>query len=250
MTGNDDLTEDRLLGGRVRLFQPETGYRVAIDAVFLAAAVHAKPGESVLDVGAGVGAAALCLAVRIGGVLVTGMDADHPLVRLAARNADVNRVADRVRFFAGDLMSPPVRLSPASFDHVMANPPFVIEGTGTPSPDLGKAAATVEQGARLADWLRFCLRMVRPMGTVTLIHRADRLDAVLHELYGRLGEIVVVPLWPGGSGAKPAKRVIISGRRGSAAPLRLLPGVVLHQADGRFTAEAERVLRHGEAVAF
>lgn len=244
----DAPTEDRLLGGRVRLAQPATGYRVGIDAVLLAAAIPAVSGDKVLDVGTGAGAAALCLAVRVAGVTVTGIDRDRELVRLAADNARATGVGDRVRFFAGDLRQPPMRLAPASFDHVMANPPFVAAGTGTEPPERGKAAATIEDGARLDDWLRFCVMMAAAKGTVTLIHRADRLDAVLAAVAGRLGGVVVFPLWPGGEGRKAAKRVLVRAQKGSRAPLRLMPGLVLHAADGRFTAEAEAVLREAGAL--
>jgi len=245
---NDELTEDRLLGGRVRLSQPTTGYRAGIDPVFLAAAVPAKAGERVLDVGAGAGAAALCLAARVANTSVSGVEADRALVRLANANAGATGIGDRVQFFAGDLLTPPVRLAPASFDHVMANPPFMPEGACRASPDPGKAAATVEHRAGLGDWLRFCLLMAAPTGTVTLIHRADRLDALLEAIAGRLGGVVVFPLWPGGEGRKAAKRVIVTGRRGSRAPLSLVPGLVLHQPGGAFTDEAEAVLRHAGAL--
>ena len=245
---NDGLTEDRLLGGRVRLTQPAAGYRAGIDPVFLAAAVPARAGERVLDVGSGAGAAALCLAARVAEAAVTGIEADRALVRLATANAEATGVGERVRFFTGDLLAPPVRLAPASFDHVMANPPFIPEGAGRAPPNPGKAAATVEDNAGLGDWLRFCLLMAAPAGTVTLIHRADRLDAILGALAGRLGGVVVFPLWPGGTGRKAAKRVIVTGRKGSRAPLGLVPGLVLHQPGGAFTDEAEAVLRHAGGV--
>ena len=247
------VSEDTLLGGRVRLFQPVRGYRAAIDPVVLAAAVPAGPGQSVLDVGIGAGAAALCLATRVEGVRVTGVERQRDLVRLARRNAGINDLADRVDVMVGDLVRPPVRLAPGTYDHVMANPPFIEAGRGNPPADAGKAAATVESGAALADWLRFCLLMVRPRGSVVLILRADRLDAALGGLGGRLGGIVVFPLWPGpasasGAGNKPAKRVIVAGRKGVATPLSLAPGLVLHGAGGEFTAEADAVLRRGAAL--
>src|SRR6202035_3823989 len=108
-------------------------------------------------------------------------------------------------------------------------------GTATPPPDPARAAAHVESAADLQAWLRFALVMARPKGTITLIHRADRLDAILAELTGRTGEIVVFPLWPGAG--KPAKRVIIRARKGVATPTRLAAGLVLHYAGGRHTAQ-------------
>jgi len=239
-------SEGTLLGGRVKLRQPVTGYRVAIDPVFLAAAVPAVSGDRVLDVGCGVGAAALCVAARIVGCRVTGIERDRELVRLANDNIALNGLANQVSVMAGDLLAPPPRLEPGGFDHVLANPPHLAAGTATPPPDLARAAAHVEGEADLAAWIRFLLAMTRPKGSLTVIHRADRLDALLGQLSGRAGEIVVFPLWPGAG--KSAKRVILRARKGIAAPTRLAPGLILHEPDGRYTAAAEAVLREGAGL--
>jgi tRNA1(Val) A37 N6-methylase TrmN6 len=252
------VTRDALLGGRVTLVQPARGYRAAIDAVFLAAAVPAAPGDRVLDAGAGAGAAALCLAARAPDVEVVGVEMQKTLVRFAAEGAALSGLARRVRVLAGDILAPPQALRPATFDHVMANPPFVERGRGTRAAVPGKALAATEGAATLEDWAAFCCRMARPKGSVTFIHRADRLDAMLAALKGKLGGIVVFPLWPGplgpmaagrtGRPAKSAKRVLVQGRKGIAAPLTLAAGLVLHRPDGRFTAAAEAVLRGGRAL--
>lgn len=242
-----DYSEDRLLGGRVRLRQPVAGYRVAIDPVLLAAAVPAVGGDTVLDVGCGVGAAALCLAARVPGCRIAGIEAQRDLVRLASDNATLNEVAGRVTVMAGDLLRPPPRLEPGGFSHVMANPPFLERDRATPPPDPGKAAAQVEGEADLAAWLRFALTMVRSKGTVTFIHRADRIEHLLARLAGRAGEILIFPLWSGPE--KEAKRVILRARKDVATPTRLLPGLVLHDAGGRYTPAADAVLRQGEALA-
>lgn len=241
-----DISDGTLLGGRVRLKQPVEGYRVAIDPVFLAAAVPATGAERVIDVGTGVGAAALCLAARVPDVRVTGIERERDLVRLATDNVALNGQASRVLMMTGDLLTPPPRLEPGTFDHAMANPPYLASGTATPPADAGRAAAHVESEADLAAWLRFALMMLRSRGTLTLIHRADRLDALLGGLAGKAGEIVVFPLWPGVG--KPAKRILLRARKGVATPLRLAPGLVLHEADGRYTAAAERVLRDGAGL--
>lgn len=240
------VSDDALLGGRIKLLQPVEGYRIAIDPVLLAAAVPAVAGDTVLDVGCGVGAAALCLAARVPGCRITGIEMQRELVRLAGENAARNGVADRVAIMAGDIRNPPPRLEPGSFAHVMANPPYMEAATASPSPLPSKAAATVEGAADLAAWARFALAMVRPRGSITFIHRADRLEHLLAQFAGRAGGIVVLPLWPGAG--KLAKRVIVHARKDMAAPTRLLPGLVLHETDGRYTAEADAVLRDAKAL--
>ena len=246
MSAAPAVSEDALLGGRIRLRQPQQGYRVAIDPMLLAAAVPAAAGDDVLDIGCGVGAAALCLAARVEGCRVIGIEAQPALVRLAEENIALNGLSGRVGVIAGDLLDPPPLLAPGGFDQVMANPPFLARGTAAVSPDPGKAAANMEGAADLAAWVHFALAMLRPKGCLTFIHRADRMEHLLAALAGRAGEIVVFPLWAGPG--KPAKRVIVRARKGVATPTRLVPGLVLHDADGQLSAAAEAVLRGGAAL--
>ncbi len=244
---NGDFTEDALLDGAVKLRQPRTGFRAAIDSVLLAAAVPAAPGERVFEPGAGSGAAALCLAPRVQGTAVTGIELQPELVRLAGDNVRLNGLAGSVEITVGDLARPlPPRLA-GPFEHVMLNPPFNQLGSGRVPPDAAKARAHVESSADLGAWIGCALGQLRAKGTLTMIHRADRLDQVLGALAGRAGEIVVFPLWPGDG--KAAKRVIVRARRDVATPMRLVPGLILHGPGGHFTVAADAVLR-GAALAF
>ncbi len=239
-------TDDALLDGRVALRQPADGYRVAIDPVLLAAAVPARAGDTVLELGSGVGAASLCLARRVADCRLTGLEIDGSAVALANDNAARNFVDDRVVFVAGDLRIPPAWITAGAFDHVIANPPHLTVAAADTPAHAGKTRANIEGAAELSHWLDAMLRLVRPKGRVTLIHRADRLADVLAGLRGRAGAIVVFPLWPGGN--QPAKRVIITTRRGVATPLRLSAGLVLHGSDGQYTTAAQSVLRDGGAL--
>ncbi len=242
----EGITEDFLLDRRIRLMQPARGYRTAIDPVFLAAAVPARSGDAVLDLGCGVGAASLCLALRIADCRIVGIDADRGLVRLASDNAARNGLGDRIMVLTGSLPQRPRRLEPESFGHVMANPPYFSAGTATPSQVGTKARSNIEGEADLAAWVRFAFTMARPKGTITFIHRADRIESLLALLAFHAGDIVVFPLWPGN--CKDAKRVIVRARKGVASPTRLSAGLVLHEADGRYTDAAQSVLRHGAAL--
>lgn len=239
------LTEDKLLGGRVRLRQPEEGYRAAIDPVLLAAAVPAREGEMVLEPGIGAGAAALCLAARVPGCRIVGIEKDSAIALLARDNAVLNGVAGRFSVIEGDVAEPPAGLAAGSFDHVMVNPPYLAPG-GTASPRLLKEAANVEQGAGLADWVGLALAMVRQKGSLTFIHRADRIEALLTALAGKAGALVIYPLWPKAGIA--AKRILVQARKGITSPSRLAPGLVLHGSDGRYTEAAEAVLRGGASL--
>lgn len=244
-TGSEAASGDQLLRGRVKLAQPLGGYRVAIDPVLLAAAVPAVGGDRVLDLGCGVGAAALCLLARVPGTEVTGLEQQPELARLAQENATANGWDERFAVLEGDLLRPPDAVAAGGFDHVMANPPYLEAGRADVSEDPLRAAANIEGEAKLTDWIAALTQSVRRKGTVTVIHRADRLPELLAALHGRAGEIVVFPLWP--SSGRDAKRVIVRARVDVATPTRISPGLVLHQ-DGSFTPEARVVLEEAAGL--
>jgi len=241
-----DATVDALLDGRVTIAQPADGYRVAVDAVLLAASIAAGAGARVLDLGCGVGSATLCLAWREPTVAIVGLDREPAFLACARANAETNGMASRVTFVEGDVLDAAARLDGASFDQVMLNPPYLKTGTATISAHPLKAAATAEGEAKLDDWLACARAMLRPGGIATIIHRADRLGDVLAALRG-FGGIAVLPIHP--KAGRAAKRVIIRAVRDSGEPLSMLPGFVLHEADGAFTAAANAILREGQALA-
>lgn len=242
------LSDDKLLGGRLTLLQPEHGHRAGIDAVLLAAAVPAKTGELVLEGGTGVGSAGLCLAKRVQGIRIDAIEIDPGLAQLAAQNAERNGLKAVMEIHCGDIAAPPYRLMPGAYDHVFMNPPFQEELASSASPQPGRVQAHQEGAAVLIDWIKFAVNMSRAAGCITMIHRADRLDDILAALKGRAGGCQVFPLWPGAD--KPAKRVIIRAYKGNAGPLQLHPGLVLHETEKKYTDAAEAVLRHAQPLTF
>lgn len=243
--GRVELSEDKLLGGRVRFCQPVSGYRVAIDPVLLASAVPAVSGSRVLDLGTGVGAAALCLAVRVADCQIDAVELQPELADIAVGNVKRNNLGGRLSLHVCDVNSLPPIFS-ESFDHVMANPPYLpaCRAVASSRHDFSK----VEGKAGLADWVSAASEALRFKGSLTFIHRADRLDELLALIRDVAGEIVVAPLWshPG----KVASRVLVHARKGVSTPLRLVPGLRLYDNNGEYTAAAESILRSGAPFTF
>jgi tRNA1(Val) A37 N6-methylase TrmN6 len=240
------ITEDALLGGRVRLLQPAKGHRAGTDAVLLAAAASAEAGELVLDVGAGTGAVGLMVALR-SGVRLALVERDAGLAELCQRNLELNAVDGRV--VVADVLDRRSReeggLSPESADLVVTNPPFLEEGQARISPDAGRAAAHALPVGGLEAWLRACAGLVKPKGRLALIHRADRVGACLGLAGRSFGGLRLRLVHP--QSDKPASRLLLTGIKGSRAPLTVEPPLFLHDGFGRFTPEAE-ALHRGEAV--
>ena len=238
-----ETSEDGFLGGRVKVRQPLRGFRAGLDAVMLAAAVPAKRGEEALELGAGVGTASLCLAFRVENLTVAGLEIDQNLVALANANAAANGMEGRVSFLAGDALGPPEELR-HPFDHVFCNPPFhTLDGEA--SHDEGRALALQEDDAQLADWFAAGLKRTAPGGSFTIILRADRLGEALAALPER--GVTIFPLWP--RAGVSAKRILLQVRPSARTRGAILPGLVLHEADGRYTKEADAVLRDGASLA-
>ncbi len=244
MFAEDELSDDKFLCGRLQLLQPIKGYRAATDPVLLAAACPAEPGESVLDLGCGAGAAALCLGQRVPGLSLAGLELQPAYAELSRRNAERNGIALDVH--EGDLARMPSPLR-HDFDHVIANPPYYPAG-GSSSPVAARAKA-MQVETPLSDWVAAATRRLRPGGWLTLICGADGLPVVLAALAPKLGSAAVLPL--AAREGRPALRVIVQARKGGRAPFRLLAPFVIHQGaahDGdreSYTTAANSVLRDG-----
>jgi tRNA1(Val) A37 N6-methylase TrmN6 len=236
----DDCTLDRFLGGRIIAAQPKQGFRAGHDTVLVAAAVAAKPGESVLELGAGAGIASLCLASRVQGARVYGIEIDPELVHIANENAGRNRLADRVLFATGNAAL--FRADAGHFAHIFFNPPF-HPAQGTEPRVVSRDRAKRDSAFAIAAWTSAAVQLCERGGTVTAILRADRVD----EMLTAAGEnrCVVYPLYP--RRGQPPKRVIVQIMPGKTRTVRYANGLVLHRDSGS-TDEAEAVLRHGEAL--
>lgn len=244
------LTEDGFLGGRLRLLQPEKGFRAGIDSVFLAAAVPCGEGETVFEAGIGPGVAAHCLLARVPGATLTGIELITRYAMLCEENAKRNGLSDRLTVIRADVRDALRRdqlgmPAPGSFAHAMVNPPFFEEGKSTPSPNLLKSQAHAFGPEDLELWAKLLHAMLSPRGSVTIVHRAESLGQLLTSMQNRFGDIRIAPLFPRRGVA--AVRVLVQGIKGSKAPLQLLPGIVLHDEGNGFTPEADAILRDGAA---
>jgi tRNA1(Val) A37 N6-methylase TrmN6 len=237
-----EVSEGTLLGGRVRHAQPVAGHRTGLEPVLLAASIPARAGQRVLEGGTGSGAALLCLAARVPGVGGLGLERDDGMAELARRNIAANGFAG-LGVERADLLA---WRTDATFDHAMANPPW-HDPAATASPDAGRDAARRGRPGLVAAWAAALAGALRPRGTLTLVLAADHMAQGLAALSAAgCGSLAVLPLWP--KPERAARLVLLRGIRGGQGVSRLLPGLILHQPSGAFTAAAEAVLRDGASL--
>jgi tRNA1Val (adenine37-N6)-methyltransferase len=235
-------TEGWLLGGRVRYRQPAIGFRSGIEPVLLAAAVSARGGEHVLEAGTGAGAALLCLTSRVPGVVATGIEADAAMAGLAAENARDNGFTG-IEIITGRVETAAL---PGLFDHAIANPPYHQAG-GSASPVAGRETAKRGSETLIPVWVGRLGAALRGRGSLTLIVPAGMVASCLAAMTAsRCPCTSVFPLWP--KAGRPAKLVLLRGTKDARTPMRLMAGMVLHQADGAFTEAAKRLLEDAAAL--
>lgn len=246
---DSDLTRNAFLGGRLHLWQPRQGYRAGVDPVLLAASVPARPGQSVLELGCGAGAAILCLAARVPGLRLTGIELQPTYADLAGRNAAEN--GTDLTVVNADLTTLPQTLRQTQFDHVLANPPYYRDGAHSRARDVGRAAALGEQ-TPLEDWVKVAGQRLAPKGYLHMIQRSDRLPDMLAACDGRLGSVEVLPL--AARVGRAPDLLILRARKGGRAAFCLHAPVILHRGtvhlqDGEsYTAEIAAVLRGAAAL--
>ncbi len=240
-----DYTNDYLLNLKVKIFQPVDGYRASTDAVILSSLpCNIKSGDKILDVGSGTGAISLCLAHRLqnSSVQICGVELQPRLAELSNLSAQANGFADFLSYCNADIRTSDIPFPPCSFQHVITNPPY--SSADMKSPNESKSLAHNFEHYSLENWIKFCLKMLAPFGYFYTINRAEALPEILHALYRHTGEIKIIPIYS--KTAQNAKRVIVCARKDSKAPSVIYPEFIVHNSDGSYTAQAEKILRQGQ----
>ncbi len=242
------LTEDAFLGGKLRLRQPKSGHRAGHDAVLLAAATPAYPGDQVVDLGAGVGAAGLAVAKRVPAIKLVLVEIDEGLAALARSNAASNAIAADVLVL--DVTSSAeafarAGLVPDSVDLVLMNPPFNASSRHRASPDKAREAAHVATPGMLESWVHTARRILKSDANLVMIWRADGIAEVLGALDRGFGSLVILPVHA--NVTLPAIRVLVRATKGGRAPTRMLAPLILSDEAARPKAAAQRILA-GEGI--
>ena len=235
------VTIDDFLNGKIKLRQSLKGLRATSDAVLAAAAVKAKQGDSVLDVGAGNGVIGFCIGARMP-IHLTALEVQENLVQLIQENAILND--HKITVIQTDLFQGTDPLKGQQFHHVVTNPPF-YDTTGLSRQNKEQEIAYAAH-FNLNNWIFYCLKHIRAKGTFTMIHRPEMLTSILATLEQKLGAIEIIPIYS--KAGQNAKRIIVRGILGSKKPTTIHPPLILHTQTNKPTASANKLLRDGKEL--
>jgi len=234
-------TVDAFLGSLVTLVQPEKGHRAGLDAALLQALVPADASGHAIDLGAGVGTVGFAAAARACNLTVTAVEREPALVALGRKALSLPAnagFAARVAMLEADAAAAD-KLAPA--DWVLMNPPFDEPRRMRPSPDPARRAAHVATNGLLESWTATAVRLLKPGGMLGLVYRTEGLPNVLAALAARFGDVRILPVHAAKDRA--AIRILVRAQRESRGSLKIMPGLVLHRADGGWTEEVDAILR-------
>ncbi len=247
-----DASEDKFLGGKLAISQLKSGYRAGNDPVLLAASLSLKPGQTLLDLGCGVGTAFLCALARETSIKVTGIELQKELSDLAIKNSARNKfVANIINCNVHKLSH---HIGQKKFDHVILNPPFFYSKSGTLPQNRQKLLSKFVKEGELKSWLLVAMKRLKPKGEISLISRTDTLGLVLGVLEKKVGCIKILPI--SSFENELSSRLIISGKLGAKGNLSLFFPLIMHRkavdktGKNFFTSEAESILYKGNSIAF
>lgn len=237
-------TKDYLLDKQIKIFQPVDGYRASTDAIILSAAlIKVKNNDNILDVGSGTGAVSLCLAYRFknNNINITGLELQKELCDLSNKSSEENGFSEFLKYINCNIKNKPKDIEFCSFSHVITNPPYSEKDM--PSPNVSKATAHNHSNFSLDEWIKFCIKMLKPKGFFYMINRAEAIEDILFSIRGKLGNIKIIPIHSKEN--QDAKRVIVIAQKDSKAPSIIHKALVIHNIDGKYSDKANDILRNG-----
>mgnify|MGYP006276969665 FL=1 len=241
-----EKSEIYLLNKKLRLYQPENGFRTSIDSVILAASLPDDFKGQILDLGCGVGGSCLPALWRLSQIEVTGIDIRNEFIELANENAVLNKLHRRANFFTGDITKLKPDENMKGYDGVICNPPYLEDGKHIQSPSPLTRVARGRYDSTLSDWIVSARKMLKHEGMLCIIHRADWLDRILVLLHNHFGATEIFPIYS--KPEQPAKRIVIRTRKGRKTPLKIMPGLTLMTKEGQETQSSKNIARHGLAL--
>jgi len=238
---SENETQDTILDGSITLIQPKHGYRFSIEAILLARFARASTRDRILELGAGCGVVSIMIAALHRPREVVAIEIQPSLAEMITRSAAINKL-DSVTAVNADLRQKKiVGVEPASFDLIVANPPYRAAASGRENPDHSRRVARGESTATLIDFVAAARRYARNRGRVAFVFTARRSAELISAMRSKQLEPKRIRfVHP--QIAMPASVMLIEARVGAGIEVAIDPPLILYERPGIYTAEARALL--------
>jgi len=162
----------------LKLIQDPEEFCYGTDAVYLARFANLKKGLEIADLCTGNGAIPLMLYALYSPSHILGVDMNEHEIKLACESVKLNNLSD-IDFICCDVMELKNRSFYEHFDAVTINPPYQEKGRGISGIIDAKHAARFETTAGLADFFDTAAYLLKPRGSLYMVHRPSRLVDIL-----------------------------------------------------------------------
>lgn len=225
----------------LKIIQNPEGFCFGIDAVLLSHFARIKKGWKVADLGCGTGIISILLSGRTEASSITGIEIQTDVAEMADRSIQMNGIQDRVRILNADLKDAPSILGLSAMDAVVTNPPYRTKGCGIINPDNVKAVSRHEILCTLDDIIKVSQKILKPGGTLFMVHRPDRLADIICTLRNNVLEPkrlrFVHP-----HKDKPPSLVMIEALRGGNPHIRVEKPLIIYEEEG-YTEEIKEIYK-------
>jgi tRNA1Val (adenine37-N6)-methyltransferase len=236
-------TTDSILNGALTLVQPRNGYRFSIDSILLGRFVRVRRRDRILELGAGCGVISVMIAALWLPREVVAVEIQSDLAAIAERNAALNQL-DSIRVINADLRARRIdALEPASFDVIIANPPYRTMGSGRPSPHPGRRSAREEGAATLADFVAAAQRFAANGARAAFVFDASRSAELIRCLAAHSLEPKRIRFVHPRIDAS-ATTILVEARKGGGVEVAIEPPLMIYDRPGLYSAEAVELMQN------
>lgn len=234
----NERLDDLMKSGR-HIIQNTGEFCFSLDAVLLAHFPRLRKKERVLDLGTGTGVIPLLIADEA--AHVDGIELNPVTVELAARNVELNHLADKISIREGDYRNIRAYYRAESFDAVLANPPYRPVAHGQVNRIRGVASARHEFTATLEDVVRAARYALRFHGVFAMVHLPERLGEIAVSLHTHQMELKRLRMVQPKAGKAPNMMLLEAVVGASPGGLKVLSPLIVHEHDGSYTQEIRQI---------
>tara|TARA_B100000029_G_scaffold428174_1_gene437945 strand:- start:988 stop:1713 length:726 start_codon:yes stop_codon:yes gene_type:complete len=235
---------DEFLGGKIKIFQPIKGYRGGIDAVLLASFVNAIKNTKILDAGSGTGLISFCLAYRLSGIKITGIEKNFYYHSLSLKSLQFNKLKSKIDFIKNDLKN----INEPIFDLIISNPPWYEKNSTYKSNNFLINEARIES-LSLDEWVKKINQNLKTNGSYYTIFPYKRISKLVDVLNQYFNNIAIYPI-SSFSDTEPNKAIIFAKKSDQDSRIGEFERIIIHKNDKTFMENINNVLSKGMPFTF